>query len=74
MWPMTRTVQDTMSVPHTHDHPLSVLAKNKAMNQAVTACSESIIKVTAVIASQEMRRLVGKILPLPGISFSRCGR
>ncbi|KAJ8309097.1 hypothetical protein KUTeg_013971 [Tegillarca granosa] len=44
-WPLTRAVQDTMQVPHTHDRPISQVLVNKELNQVVTVCTESIIRV-----------------------------
>ncbi|XP_053404636.1 WD repeat-containing protein 64-like isoform X4 [Mercenaria mercenaria] len=44
-WPLTRAVQDTMQVPHTHDRPLSQLVYNKDLGQVVTVCTESVLKV-----------------------------
>ncbi|KAL4237521.1 WD repeat-containing protein 64 [Mactra antiquata] len=44
-WPLTRAVQDTMQVPHTHDRPLSQLVLNKDLAQVVTVCTESVLKV-----------------------------
>ncbi|XP_052769281.1 WD repeat-containing protein 64-like isoform X3 [Mya arenaria] len=44
-WPLTRAVQDTMQVPHTHDRPLSQLLLNKDLGQVVTVCTEAVLKV-----------------------------
>ncbi|XP_025104854.1 WD repeat-containing protein 64-like isoform X2 [Pomacea canaliculata] len=44
-WPLTRAVQDTMQVPHTHDRPLVQILTNKDLNQIVSVCTESVIKV-----------------------------
>ncbi|XP_035826428.1 WD repeat-containing protein 64 [Aplysia californica] len=44
-WPLTRAVQDTMQVPHTHDRPVAQILYNKELNQVVSACTESVIKV-----------------------------
>ncbi|XP_046579795.1 WD repeat-containing protein 64-like [Haliotis rubra] len=44
-WPLTRSVQDTMQVPHTHDRPLSQILYNSELHQAVSVCTESFIKV-----------------------------
>ncbi|XP_048734931.1 WD repeat-containing protein 64-like isoform X1 [Ostrea edulis] len=44
-WPLTRAVQDTMQVPHTHDRPISHVILNKELNQVVTMCTESHIKI-----------------------------
>ncbi|XP_021348111.1 WD repeat-containing protein 64-like isoform X3 [Mizuhopecten yessoensis] len=44
-WPLTRAVQDTMQVPHSHDRPISQIVLNLDLNQVITVCSESVIKV-----------------------------
>jgi hypothetical protein len=44
-WPLTRAVQDTMQVPHTHDRPISQILYNQELAQIVTICTESVIKV-----------------------------
>ncbi|XP_071162911.1 WD repeat-containing protein 64-like isoform X2 [Mytilus edulis] len=44
-WPLTRAVQDTMQVPHTHDRPVSQILYNRELGQIVTICTESVIKV-----------------------------
>ncbi|XP_041352298.1 WD repeat-containing protein 64-like isoform X2 [Gigantopelta aegis] len=44
-WPLTRAVQDTMQVPHTHDRPLSQVLYNSELNQVVSVCTESFLKV-----------------------------
>ncbi|XP_069117610.1 WD repeat-containing protein 64-like isoform X3 [Argopecten irradians] len=44
-WPLTRAVQDTMQVPHSHDRPISQIVLNYDLNQVITVCSESVIKV-----------------------------
>lgn len=44
-WPLTRAVQDTMQVPHTHDRPISQVVLNRELNQVITMCTESHIKV-----------------------------
>ncbi|CAC5391588.1 unnamed protein product [Mytilus coruscus] len=44
-WPLTRAVQDTMQVPHTHDRPVSSILYNRELGQIVTICTESVIKV-----------------------------
>nr|XP_039260589.1 WD repeat-containing protein 64-like [Styela clava] len=58
LWPMTRSVQDTMSVPHTHDHPLTLVVKNKPMDQVITACSESIVKVWEIDSGRQMYQIL----------------
>ncbi|KAJ8044929.1 WD repeat-containing protein 64 [Holothuria leucospilota] len=44
-WPLTRTIQDNMQVPHTHDRPVCQVLYNAELNQIVTVCTESVIKV-----------------------------
>ncbi|KAK3736912.1 hypothetical protein RRG08_000654 [Elysia crispata] len=44
-WPLTRAVQDTMQVPHTHDRAVVQILFNKDLNQVVSVCTESVIKV-----------------------------
>ncbi|XP_077024577.1 WD repeat-containing protein 64 isoform X2 [Tamandua tetradactyla] len=45
MYPLTRMVQDTKQVPHTHEREINVMLYNKTFHQVLTICSESIIKV-----------------------------
>uniref|UniRef100_A0A286XGT9 WD repeat domain 64 n=1 Tax=Cavia porcellus TaxID=10141 RepID=A0A286XGT9_CAVPO len=45
MYPLTRMVQDTKQVPHTHEREINVMLYNKFFHQVLTICSESIIKV-----------------------------
>ncbi|XP_028902963.1 WD repeat-containing protein 64 isoform X3 [Ornithorhynchus anatinus] len=45
MYPLTRMIQDTKQVPHTHDRDINVMIYNRAFHQVLTICSESIIKV-----------------------------
>uniref|UniRef100_A0A8D2DQ18 WD repeat domain 64 n=1 Tax=Sciurus vulgaris TaxID=55149 RepID=A0A8D2DQ18_SCIVU len=45
MYPLTRMIQDTKQVPHTHDREINVILYNKYFHQVLTICSESIIKV-----------------------------
>lgn len=45
MWPLARAVQDTMHVPLTHDRPINIVLYNPGLNQVVSLCSESILKV-----------------------------
>lgn len=42
-WPLTRSVQDTMLPPHTHDRP--IISIFYSQNQLATLCSDSVIKV-----------------------------
>ncbi|MBZ3871580.1 WD repeat-containing protein 64 [Sciurus carolinensis] len=45
MYPLTKMIQDTKQVPHTHDREINVILYNKYFHQVLTICSESIIKV-----------------------------
>ncbi|EHB09986.1 WD repeat-containing protein 64, partial [Heterocephalus glaber] len=45
MYPLTRMIQDTKQVPHTHEQEINVMLYNKYFHQVLTICSESIIKV-----------------------------
>ncbi|XP_020030326.2 WD repeat-containing protein 64 [Castor canadensis] len=45
MYPLTRMVQDTKHIPHTHEREINVMLYNKYFHQVLTICSESIIKV-----------------------------
>ncbi|XP_012785922.2 WD repeat-containing protein 64 isoform X1 [Ochotona princeps] len=45
MYPLTRMIQDTEHVPHTHEREINVMLYNKYFHQVLTICSESIIKV-----------------------------
>uniref|UniRef100_A0A8C5KX33 WD repeat domain 64 n=1 Tax=Jaculus jaculus TaxID=51337 RepID=A0A8C5KX33_JACJA len=45
MYPLTRMIQDTKQVPHTHEREINVMLYNKHFHQVLTICSESIIKV-----------------------------
>uniref|UniRef100_A0A8C2VJD0 WD repeat domain 64 n=1 Tax=Chinchilla lanigera TaxID=34839 RepID=A0A8C2VJD0_CHILA len=45
MYPLTRMIQDTKQVPHTHEREINVMLYNKYCHQVLTICSESIIKV-----------------------------
>ncbi|XP_038617163.1 WD repeat-containing protein 64 isoform X1 [Tachyglossus aculeatus] len=45
MYPLTRMIQDTKQVPHTHDRDINVMIYNQAFHQVLTICSDSIIKV-----------------------------
>lgn len=46
MYPLTRMIQDTKQVPHTHEREINVMLYNKYFYQVLTICSESIIKVS----------------------------
>ncbi|XP_008062086.1 WD repeat-containing protein 64, partial [Carlito syrichta] len=45
MYPLTRMIQDTKQIPHTHEREINVMLYNKHFQQVLTICSESIIKV-----------------------------
>ncbi|XP_064333277.1 WD repeat-containing protein 64 isoform X1 [Camelus dromedarius] len=45
MYPLTRMIQDTKQVPHTHEWEINVMLYNRYFHQVLTICSESIIKV-----------------------------
>ncbi|XP_057626751.1 WD repeat-containing protein 64 [Chionomys nivalis] len=45
MYPLTRMIQDTKQVPHTHEREINVMLYNKYFHQVLTICSESVIKV-----------------------------
>ncbi|XP_070929704.1 WD repeat-containing protein 64 isoform X3 [Macaca nemestrina] len=45
MYPLTRMIQDTKQVPHTHEREINVMLYNKYLHQVLTICSESIIRV-----------------------------
>ncbi|KAL6042239.1 hypothetical protein STEG23_021560, partial [Scotinomys teguina] len=45
MYPLTRMLQDTKQVPHTHEREINVMLYNKYFHQVLTICSASIIKV-----------------------------
>uniref|UniRef100_A0A4X2KKH9 WD repeat domain 64 n=1 Tax=Vombatus ursinus TaxID=29139 RepID=A0A4X2KKH9_VOMUR len=45
MYPLTRMIQDTKQIPHSHDQDINVMVYNRTFHQLLTICSESIIKV-----------------------------
>ncbi|KAM6127983.1 LOW QUALITY PROTEIN: WD repeat-containing protein 64 [Pterocles gutturalis] len=45
IYPLTHMVQDTRQVPQTHDKSINVLVYNRAFQQILSICSESILKV-----------------------------
>ncbi|XP_008983990.4 WD repeat-containing protein 64 isoform X1 [Callithrix jacchus] len=45
MYPLTRMIQDTKQIPHTHEREINVMLYNKYFHQVLTICSESIIRV-----------------------------
>ncbi|XP_071484105.1 WD repeat-containing protein 64-like [Diadema antillarum] len=58
-WPLTRTVQDTMQVPHTHDRPISHVLCNDELNQVVSVCTESVIKVWELESGKAVYHVTG---------------
>nr|XP_020837725.1 WD repeat-containing protein 64 isoform X7 [Phascolarctos cinereus] len=44
MYPLTRMIQDTKQIPHSHDRDINVMVYNRTFHQLLTICSESIIK------------------------------
>nr|XP_054759111.1 WD repeat-containing protein 64-like [Lytechinus pictus] len=59
VWPLTRTVQDTMQVPHTHDRPISHVLCNDELNQVVSVCTESVIKVWELESGKAVYHVTG---------------
>ena len=47
MWPLTRAIQDSLQLPHSHDRALSHVLYNNQMNQVVSVCLEPVLKVCA---------------------------
>ncbi|XP_062067371.1 WD repeat-containing protein 64-like [Lepus europaeus] len=45
MYPLSRVIQDTEHIPHTHEQEINVMLYNKSFHQVLSICSESIIKV-----------------------------
>uniref|UniRef100_A0A0L8I7X9 Uncharacterized protein n=1 Tax=Octopus bimaculoides TaxID=37653 RepID=A0A0L8I7X9_OCTBM len=43
-WPLSRTVQDTMQIPQSHDRPINQVLYNSELNQVITVCNESVLK------------------------------
>ncbi|XP_044163661.1 WD repeat-containing protein 64 isoform X2 [Acropora millepora] len=44
-WPLTRAIQDSLQVPHTHDRPICQLLYNPQMNQVISGDAEGMLKV-----------------------------
>ncbi|KAK2567438.1 WD repeat-containing protein 64 [Acropora cervicornis] len=44
-WPLTRAIQDSLQVPHTHDRPICQLLYNPQMNQVMSGDAEGMLKV-----------------------------
>lgn len=51
-WPLTRAIQDSLQVPHTHDRPICQLLYNPQMNQVISGDAEGILKVWEMETSQ----------------------
>ena len=49
MWPLTRAIQDSLQLPHTHDRALSQILYNCQMNQVVSICLEPVLKVRRLL-------------------------
>ncbi|XP_051004232.1 WD repeat-containing protein 64 isoform X1 [Acomys russatus] len=45
MYPLTRMIQDTKQIPHSHEREINVMLYNRYFHQVLTICSESVIKV-----------------------------
>ncbi|KAK1171003.1 WD repeat-containing protein 64-like [Acipenser oxyrinchus oxyrinchus] len=45
VWPLQRTIQNTVQLPVTHNMAVNVLVYNTALKQALTICSKSLVKV-----------------------------
>lgn len=41
-WPLTRSVQDTTQLPHTHERPLVAVVYNSYINQIATVCTSDL--------------------------------
>lgn len=68
MYPLTRMIQDTKQVPHTHEREVNAMLYNQHFHQVLTVCSESVIKVRTLIPQEgkgkkaEFSLLIGKSL------------
>ena len=49
MWPLTRAIQDSLQLPHTHDRSVSLVLYNSQMNQVVSICLEPVLKVIVTV-------------------------
>ncbi|XP_064601013.1 WD repeat-containing protein 64-like [Liolophura sinensis] len=75
-WPLTRSVQDTMQVPHTHDRPISQVLYNAELNQVITVCTESVIKVWEMEAGKLVYQITdahGPNIELTAIALDKSG-
>uniref|UniRef100_F6PR04 WD repeat domain 64 n=1 Tax=Monodelphis domestica TaxID=13616 RepID=F6PR04_MONDO len=57
MYPLTRMIQDTKQIPHSHDRDINVMVFNKHFHQLLTVCSESIIKVWEVETGHQIYQI-----------------
>ncbi|XP_071795581.1 WD repeat-containing protein 64-like isoform X1 [Asterias amurensis] len=76
LWPLTRTVQDTMQVPHTHDRPIAQVLFNLELNQVVTVCTESIIKVWELESGKQVYHVTeshGPNVEITAIAIDKTG-
>ncbi|PNI55316.1 WDR64 isoform 5, partial [Pan troglodytes] len=58
MYPLTRMIQDTKQVPHTHEREINVMLYNKYFHQVLTICSESIIRVWELETGLEVYQIL----------------
>ncbi|XP_048213279.1 WD repeat-containing protein 64 isoform X1 [Perognathus longimembris pacificus] len=58
MYPLTRMVQDTKQVPHTHEREINAMFYNKNFHQVLTICSESVIKVWELETGLQIYRIL----------------
>ncbi|KAI8484012.1 WD repeat-containing protein 64 [Branchiostoma belcheri] len=75
-WPLTRAVQDTMQVPHTHDRPISQVVHNKELNQVVSICTESVLKVWEMDTGKLVYTIVdahGPNVEVTSVAFDKTG-
>lgn len=42
-WPLTRSIQDNMQPPHTHERPMVAICYSNS--QIATVCAESMLKI-----------------------------
>ncbi|XP_046933300.1 WD repeat-containing protein 64 [Lynx rufus] len=58
MYPLTRMVQDTKQIPHTHEREINVMLYNRYFHQVLTICSESIIKVWEIATGLQIYQIL----------------
>lgn len=76
VWPLTRSVQDTMQVPHTHDRPVSNLIVNTELQQVITVCTEPTMKVWETEAGKlvfQVHELHGRGIEVTAMSVDSSG-